>query len=52
MVEAPVFQTSLHSQPQVSVRRSVQVEDYATVLFQRFRNESRVTRPIIILANW
>jgi hypothetical protein len=51
-VEAPIFHTSLRSQPRVSVRRSVHVEVYAPVLFQRIRNESRVTRPIIILANW
>jgi hypothetical protein len=52
VVEAPVFHTSLRSQPRVSVRRSVHLEVYAPTFFQRIRNESRVTRPIIILANW
>jgi len=51
-VEAPIFHTSVRSQPRVSVRRSVNVEVYAPVLFQRIRKESKVTRPIIILANW
>jgi hypothetical protein len=51
-VDAPIFHTSLRSQPRVSVRRSVHLEVYAPVLFQRIRNESRVTRPIFILANW
>jgi hypothetical protein len=50
-VEAPIFHTSLRSQPRVSVRLSVHLEVYAPVLFQRIRNESRVTRPIFILAN-
>ena len=51
-VQAPIFHTSLRSQPRVSVRRSVHVEVYAPVLFQRIRNESRVTRPIFVFANW
>jgi hypothetical protein len=51
-VEAPIFHTSLRSQPRVSVRRSTIVEVYAPVLFQRIRNESRVTRPIFVFANW
>jgi hypothetical protein len=52
VVEAPIFHTSVRSQPRVSVRRSTIVEVYAPVLYQRIRNESRVTRPIIILPNW
>jgi hypothetical protein len=51
-VEAPVFFTAVRSQPRVSVRRSVHLEVFAPVVFQRIRRESRVTRPIIILANW
>jgi hypothetical protein len=51
-VEAPIFHTSLRSQPRVSVRRSVHLEVYAPVVFQRIRNESRVTRPIFAFANW
>jgi hypothetical protein len=51
-VEAPIFHTSLRSQPRVSVRRSVHLEVYAPVLFQRIKNESRVTRPIFVFANW
>jgi hypothetical protein len=51
-VEVPVFHTSLHSQPRVSVRRSVHVEVYAPVLYQRIRSETRISRPIIILPNW
>ena len=51
-VEAPIFHTSLRSQPRVSVRRSTVVEVYAPVLFQRIRKESRVTRPIFVFANW
>jgi hypothetical protein len=50
-VEAPVFFTALRSQPRVSVRRSVHLEVYAPVLFQRIRKESRVTRPIFVFAN-
>jgi hypothetical protein len=52
LVEAPIFHASLHSQPRVSVRRSVHLEVYEPMLFQRIRNASKVTRPIIILANW
>jgi hypothetical protein len=51
-VEAPIFHTSLRSQPRVSVRRSTIVEVYAPVVFQRIRKESRVTRPIFVFANW
>jgi hypothetical protein len=51
-VEAPVFHTSLRSQPRVSVRRSVHVEVYAPVLYQCIRSETRISRPIIILPNW
>jgi hypothetical protein len=51
-VEAPIFHTSLRSQPRVSVRRSVHLEVYAPVLFQRIRNESRVMRPIFVFADW
>jgi hypothetical protein len=51
-VEAPVFHTSLRSQPRVSVRRSVHVEVYAPVMYQRIRNVSRVTRPIFVFASW
>jgi hypothetical protein len=51
-VEAPIFHASLRSQPRISVRRSVHLEVYAPVLFQRVRNESRVTRPMFVFANW
>jgi hypothetical protein len=51
-VEAPIFHTSLRSQPRVSVRRSVHLEVYAPTFVQRIRNESRVTRPIFVFANW
>jgi hypothetical protein len=51
-VEAPVFFTAVRSQPRVSVRRSVHLEVFAPVVFQRIRWESRITRPIIILAKW
>ena len=34
-VEAPVFFTALRSQPRVSVRRSVHIDVYAPVIFQR-----------------
>jgi len=50
VVEAPVFHTSLRSQPRVSVRRSVHLEVFAPVMFQRIRKESRVTRPIFLFA--
>ena len=51
-VEAPIFHTSVRSQPRVSVRRSVHLDVYAPVMFQRIRKESRVTRPIFVFANW
>jgi hypothetical protein len=52
VLDAPIFHTSLRSQPRISVRRLTIVEVYAPVLFQRIRNESRVTRPIFILETW
>jgi hypothetical protein len=52
VVDAPVFHTSVRSQPRVSVRRSVHLEVYAPVVYQRIRRESRVTRPIFVFANW
>jgi hypothetical protein len=51
-VDVSIFHTSLRRQPRVSVRRSVHLEVSAPVLFQRIRNESRVTRPVFIIANW
>jgi hypothetical protein len=49
-VETPLYHTYLRSQPRVTVRRVVNLDVYAPVLFQRINKVSRVTRPIYIFA--
>jgi len=49
-VETPVYHTYLRSQPRVTVKRVVNLDVYAPVLFQRINKVSRVTRPIYIFA--
>ena len=49
-VETPVYHTYMRSQPKVTIKRVVNLDVYAPVLFQRINKVSRVTRPIYIFA--
>ena len=49
-VEAPVYHTSVRSQPRVSVKRVMNLEVFAPVMFQRINKVSKVVRPIYIFA--
>ena len=50
VLEAPVFHTLVRNAPRVSVRRAINLEVFAPVLFQRIRNVSRISRPIFLFA--